>query len=59
MARNKKSGKIVNMLSPENYIRNKAKQLPIHECWISNSWEEVGLAQIIIVRKHKNDNYTL
>lgn len=62
MARNKKrkkSGKVVNMLSPENYIRNKAKQLPIHECWINDDWGETGLSHITIVRRHSNANYSL
>ncbi len=26
-------GKVIQMLSPENYIRKKANTLPIFECW--------------------------
>jgi hypothetical protein len=31
---NKIKGKVIQMLSPENYIRKKARSLPIYECWI-------------------------
>lgn len=30
----KKKGKVVQMLSPENYIRQKAPTLPVYECWV-------------------------
>jgi len=46
------------MPSPESYIRTKARQLPILECLISNEWEETGIANIIISRKHTNGNIT-
>lgn len=55
----KKKGKIVQMLSPENYIRQKARTLPIYECWVNSDWEESGLANIFVARKHSNSNITL
>ncbi len=58
MAKNKK-GKIIQMLSPENYIRKKARTLLIHECWINSDWEETQKANIIIARKHTNGNFTV
>lgn len=58
MAKSKK-GKVIQMLSPENYIKQKARTLPIHECWINNGWEENGLANITITRKHTNGNFTM
>jgi len=55
----KKKAKVIKMLSPENYIRQKARTLPIHECWINSGWEENGLVNIIVSRKHTNGNFTL
>lgn len=55
---NKNKGKVVQMLSPENYIRKKARTLPIHECWINTDWEESGMATVVIARKHSNQNIT-
>ena len=58
MAKNKK-GKIIQMLNPENYIRKKARTLVIHDCWINSDWEETKKANIIIARKHTNENFTV
>jgi hypothetical protein len=55
---NKKKGKVVQMLSPENYIRQRARTLSIFECWINDNWEETGLASIMVARKHSNGNIT-
>lgn len=52
----KNSGKVVQMLSPENYIRTKARTLPLYECWINPDWKEVKQAGCIISRKHNNGN---
>lgn len=52
----KNSGKVVQMLSPENYIRTKARTLPLYECWINPDWEEVKQASCIVSRKHSNGN---
>ena len=51
--------KVVQMLSPINYIRTKARTLPLYECWISPNWEEVKQASCIVSRKHSNGNITL
>lgn len=56
---NKKTGKVIQMLSPENYIRQRARNLPIHECMITRSWEEDLKASIMIARKHSNGNFTV
>jgi hypothetical protein len=58
MAKNKKT-KIVQMLSPENYIIQKARSLPIYECTINADWRETGLAQVFVIRKHINENLTI
>ncbi|MDR0559551.1 MAG: hypothetical protein LBG92_05235 [Prevotellaceae bacterium] len=46
------------LLSPENYIRKKSRNLPVVKCVINKYWNESGLASILIVRQHSNGNYT-
>lgn len=45
-------------LSPENYIRKKARSLSIELCMINKGWEIEGLAQILVSRKHSNGNHS-
>jgi hypothetical protein len=45
-------------LSPVNYIRQKARTLPIHECMVNSNWKEVGMATVMVTRKHSNGNFT-
>ena len=46
------------ILSPENYIRQKARNLPIFKCLVNEGWEEDKLAQLTIARRHINGNIT-
>jgi hypothetical protein len=55
----KQAGKVIQMLSPENYIRTKVRTLPIYECLINEIWKEEGIANIIIARNHINGNITV
>ncbi|RLD61028.1 MAG: hypothetical protein DRJ05_03475, partial [Bacteroidetes bacterium] len=58
-SKKKNKGKVINMpLSPINYIRQKAKKLPIYECLINPDWLEGGLATVYIARQHTNGNIT-
>ena len=55
----KKKGKIIQLPStPEKYIRTRARQLPVYECYITKQWKESGMANIIVARKHTNNNLT-
>ena len=47
------------LLSPENYIRQKARNLPIYECLINDGWDNAGTASVVISRIHANSNLTL
>lgn len=55
----RKKGKVIQMLSPENYIKQKARSLTIAECWINSGWDEDGLASTIVARKHTSGNFTV
>jgi len=54
----KNNGKVIQMLSPENYIRKKARTLPIYECRVNEEWEESKMARLSVARKHTNGNIT-
>jgi hypothetical protein len=43
-------------LSPENYIKTRARSLPIYKCLISDNWEESSLPTIVVSRIHANGN---
>lgn len=54
----KKAGKVIPMLSPENYIRKRSRDLPIWECMIGSNWKESGMTNVIVARRHSNGNIT-
>ena len=58
MAKNKKKPQ-PQLLSPENYIRQKARNLPVYECLNNDGWDNTGTASIVISRIHANDNLTV
>jgi hypothetical protein len=58
MAKNNK-GKVIQMLSPENYIRKKARTLPIYECLVKSDWEETKMTPVLVSRNHTNGNITV
>lgn len=45
-------------LSAENYIRQRARNLPIYQCLINSDWKESGMGFITLSRKHVNGNIT-
>ncbi|PLB86337.1 hypothetical protein C0T31_06370 [Dysgonamonadaceae bacterium] len=55
MAKKQTSTKI---LSPENYIRQRARNLPLYQCLINDGWNDHGIANIIVSREHINGNIT-
>jgi hypothetical protein len=52
------SDKVIQMLSPENYIRKKVRTLSIYECLVNTDWEKSKLAHVVIARQHTNGNIT-
>lgn len=55
---NKNKGNVIRMLTPENYIRQKARSLPVYECWVNTGWEEAQIVTLIVARQHSNGNIT-
>jgi len=63
MPKNKK-GKVIGLkprpqLSPEGYLKTQARSLPIFECLISEDWQDRGICNIIVARRHKTGNITV
>lgn len=46
------------LLSAEQYIRTRARTLPLSVCYINADWEQTGLASICISRKHVTGSVT-
>lgn len=47
-----------NFISPEKYIKTKARALKIGKCLINDNWQESGMANILIIRQHTGGNST-
>ncbi len=59
MAKAKKSGKVIGMpTTPENQIRTRARNLGIGDCWITEDWEEMREANVLVTRKHNQGGIT-
>lgn len=54
----KNKAKPNNILSPEAYIRQRARSLPIYECYLNKGWEQEKMVTIVISRLHTNGNIT-
>lgn len=55
-----KTGKVVQLFQkPDNFIRSRARQLPLGKCYISHDWEKSGIANVLVSRAHINGNFTV
>ena len=45
-------------ISPESYIKTRARNLPIGKCFINENWRDSGNATVIVSRNHTNGNFT-
>jgi hypothetical protein len=54
----KEKPKVVSLPNAENYIRTKARQLPITEVLVNKDWRASGMATIVVAREHVNGNIT-
>lgn len=55
MVKNKKKKNLdggQQFLSPEKYLKERARSLPIGKCYINDDADEAGMAQIIVTRTH-------
>lgn len=59
MAKKKTKKQAQTKLSPEEYIRTKARGLKIKACYITQNFETNGLGHILVAREHTNGKITL
>ncbi len=59
MGKKKSSKQVAKPFSPEAYIRDKARQLPVYKCYKSINYLEDREMSIMVVRKHPQGTYTL
>ena len=53
MAKKKKKGQAgQQFLSPEKYLKERARSLEIYECYVSDNLKEVGEGYVIVSRIH-------
>jgi len=45
--------------SPESYVRTRARKLSLGPCYVNDNWQEMGMANVIVTRKHTNGNFTV
>lgn len=45
--------------NPAKIIKQRARKLPLHKCLVSKDWEESGLPNVMVSRKHANGHYTV
>lgn len=58
MAKNSDKKKAWTFLSPENFVKKRARSLPLGKCYVSKGWRKKGLVTLVVTRDHPNGNYT-
>jgi len=48
-----------NQLTPEKYIKTKARELPYHETFVLPEWNESGITQVIVSKKMPGGNFII
>lgn len=43
-------------ISPEKYLREKVRSLPIGKCYLNPNWADGGMAQVVVTRPRPNGN---
>ncbi|MGN0028415.1 MAG: hypothetical protein ACI35Q_01590 [Marinilabiliaceae bacterium] len=55
----KKNKQVAPSLSPERFLKERARSLEIGSCYATPNIEECGLGNIIVTRVHKGGKYTI
>ncbi len=59
MSKKKKTQQPSKKSTPESYIRQKVRTLPIGDCYISDNWQEAGEGIVWVTRCHPQGTYTI
>ncbi|MDE6286799.1 MAG: DUF1186 family protein [Muribaculaceae bacterium] len=55
----KKGAQQMKPLSPERFMREKARKLPIAGCYVNNDWQNAGEASVWVTRRRPDGNLTI
>ncbi len=58
MSKRKKNKSKPIFLSPKKIIKDNARRLPIHECFVNQNWQESDMAIVVVARRHKGGTIT-
>ncbi len=53
----KKTTQQQGKISPEKYIREKARTLPIDKCYVNQDWQKAGMANVVVTRQRPNGEF--
>ncbi len=56
MKKAKKKGGMQAKMSPERYMKERVRNLPIGKCYVNPDWKEEGMAHIIVTRNRAGGN---
>ncbi|MEI6823483.1 MAG: hypothetical protein WCL51_16245 [Bacteroidota bacterium] len=59
MTKKKQHNQPIKQLSPNEYIKTKARSLPIYKCFINSYWLHSALTVILVARQHPNGHFTI
>ena len=46
-------------MSDKQFLRDKVRQAPVTECYMTTNYDETGIADVLIARQHKGGKYTI
>lgn len=55
--KNKNQNAQQGSISPERFIRERARKLPLGECYATHDWQKYGIADVIVTRRKANGNF--
>lgn len=53
---NKSARRQLGKISPEKFMREKVRTLPIGKCYVTPGWKDVGIADVIVTRIRRDGN---
>lgn len=61
MAKKKKKGNHPQQqkLTPERYIKERARKLPFGKCYVNKNWQKEGVAEVVVTRNRTDGNLVL
>ncbi len=58
MSKKKGEKKVIPLQTPANYIKTRARSLPLAKCYALSNWAEAGMSLVLVSRKHVTGNVT-